>query len=226
MTQTETKSIQEAKALKKEIEALLPSGFKISSISTTAKIPFKAYSWCGAILHRAFELATSSIELYDSGNFITSSIISRALMETVGMLFWMHCRISGVVKEQNLGDIDEYLMRGSLGHKETEGMPAALNALSAIDRVEKQFEGFRNIYDILSEFAHPNWSGTFGTYGKNISEEMRVEYGPYIRELSWAFIPASLCMSLVVLQYSYEELQKILPEFTSLCEKELACEST
>ena len=76
MTQTETKNIQEAIALTKEIEALLPSGFKISSISTTAKIPFKAHSWCGAILHRAFELATSSIKFYESGNFITSSIIS------------------------------------------------------------------------------------------------------------------------------------------------------
>jgi hypothetical protein len=146
-------------------------------------------------------------------------------METVGMIFWMHRRVNGVVETQSLGDIDEYLMRGSLGHRETEGLPAALNALSAIDRVDKQFEGFRNTYDLLSEFAHPNWSGTFGTYGKNIREEMRVEYGPYIRELSWAFIPASLCMSLLVLNFSYENLQKLLPPFTSLCEKELTNDS-
>lgn len=221
MSTAKTETIAEAKRYSDELRKRLPPSLEIASISTTAKIPFKAVSWSIAVLYRASELADCAYELHNANRYVSSSIIGRALMETAGMMYWMHRRIDNAVRTQQLGDIDDFLMRGTLGYKETNGFPSALSALSAVNHIDKQFKGFRGVYDILSEFTHPNWSGTLGAYSKPIKEKMRVEYGPAIKGLSWDFIPSSMCMSLMVIETYYDKLQGLFPQFIQLCEEDL-----
>ena len=57
-------------------------------------------------------------------------------------------------------------------------MPTSVNILTLVDRVEKTAPGFRSLYDALSEYAHPNWAGTFGAFGTTITETIELELGP------------------------------------------------
>ena len=47
--------------------------------------------------------------------------------------------------------------------------------------MEKDFKGFREQYDMLSEYAHPNWSGTAFMYSKPDRANLSTDYGTNIR---------------------------------------------
>ena len=161
-----SKTLEDAKRYCDAIRDRLTSNLRIASISKTAKIPFKAASWNISILHRASDLADCAYELYCKEKYVPSAIIARALMETAGIMFWMHRRIDSSIQNQQIGDIDDFFMRGIMGYKNSNEFPNALNAVSAVDKIEKHYKGFREVYDILCEFTHPNWSGTSGAYSK------------------------------------------------------------
>jgi len=221
MPNNTSKTLEDAKIYCDTIRERLPTNLMIAAISKTAKIPFKAASWNISTLHRASDLADCAYELYCEEKYVPSAIIARALMETTGIMFWMHRRIYSSVQDQNIGDIDEFFMRGIMGYKDSNEFPNALNALSAIDKIEKHYKGFRGVYDILCEFTHPNWSGTTEAYSKIYRDEMRVEYGSSIRKMKWDFIPSSMCMSLMIVEAYFEKIQELIPKFTQLCEENL-----
>ncbi len=50
------------------------------------------------------------------------------------------------------------------GSRNNPDLPEATNILNAVDRVAKHVPHFRENYDRLSEFVHPNYTGTFQTF--------------------------------------------------------------
>src|SRR5437763_472139 len=81
-----------------------------------------------------------------------------------------------------VGDIDDFLMKLSLGSRADNGiMPQAISVLTFVDRVEKDCEGFRQQYDRLSEFAHPNRAGTALLYSKPDPPSLWTDFGSNIR---------------------------------------------
>lgn len=225
MAKEKPRAIEVAKKLSVDLKKRLPSGFNIASISLEAKTPVKVMSWKGAILHRSSELANSTCNLYDAERYVSASLIARALMETSAMLFWLLHRIEKVFGKNNIVDIDDFVMRGLMGMREknrvTADLPNALSALSAVDCVAKEDENFREMYNCLSEFAHPNWPGTFGAYGRNNKKKMYVEYGSNIRRFSSTLIPTSVVISLLLLQKTNCRIEDIFSKFTKLCEKKI-----
>lgn len=218
--------LKEAREITEDIKSSLPTGFEMAAVSTRAKIPWKALSWREAIIHRVAELASNSLDLYEDHKFVSSCILIRSLMETTGMIFWLHKRIRKVVNDKQLGDIDNFLMRGFLGAKEDDPKWGALNALSAVDHLNKEVPGFRDMYNGLSEFVHPNWSGTFGSFGRDDQLNFRVEFGSYINDLRWTFALSPLVRSLIHFRKNYNELAEIFPEFIRICEENLNQAST
>ena len=140
--------IEEAESLAAALRESLPSGYDIASIS---KIPFKIISLREALLFRMSELSDATLKLYLNKHFVASCILARAAMETTAILFWLHSRILKVISEQSVGDIDDWLMRGILGDREKTiiGLRDALSVISAIDKVDAVYPGFRNGYNFL-----------------------------------------------------------------------------
>lgn len=221
MSNNELDLVAEAERRADDLKSSLVPKFELASLSHVSKIPFKAISWGIALTYRASELADTSIDLYHSQRFVSASMATRSLMETAAMLYWLHHRLKTVVDSGELGDIDEFLMRGSLGHRNRNDLPEALNALTGIDRVAKQYEGFRDMYDDLSEFAHPNWSGTIGAFGVEDQESMRVEFDNNPRGLPWDFIFRPLIISLMVTRRKTEEVKALVPRFIKICDEDL-----
>ena len=225
MSEEEIDVFQEAKQMSDELRESLPSGFDISDVSPTAKIPFKASSWEGALLHRASVLADNACEAYESDEFVPSCILARSLMETAGMIFWLDHRVAAVIESGELKDINTFLMRGSVGQR--EGLDGegdkfeALSALTGIDHTVEEYDGFREMYDGLSEFAHPNWSGTMGAYGYNDKENMSVKFGRDIRDTPWHFIPAPIAVSLLVVREKRRAFNDNFRDFVRICEDDL-----
>jgi len=110
-----------------------------------------------------------------------------------------------------------------MGDRLAESKAESINALTLVNHLSKIAPGVRKSYDDLSEFAHPNWSGSFGSYGTINEKEMKLELGirkdfntfPYRIALN------ALIASLETFCLFYNDLAGIIPEFSKLCEESL-----
>jgi hypothetical protein len=193
-----------------------------------SKLPFKAMGYRETLIWRVTELAQGAVDNYKQGRVVAATLLTRGVMETTAALWYLRYKIKGALAAQALGDIDNHLMRLSLGTRNWEETPDAINVLNFVDSVEKELKGFRMQYDSLSEVAHPNYSGTTGLFSKIDHKNVFVHLGPnerYAKNLVTAGT-GSLSATLLIFEHCYNALADELPEFVKLCEAALPPEVT
>ncbi len=80
------------------------------------------------------------------------------------MLHSLGLNVDHALHARNDSKLTEFLRRTMVASRSEPGLPEAINVLTLIDKVDKDFPGFRKSYDQLSEYAHPNWCGVLGAY--------------------------------------------------------------
>lgn len=111
-------------------------------------------------------------------------------------------------------------MKLSMGSRtDTDIMPQAVSVLTFVDRVERDAEGFRQQYDCLSEFAHPNWAGTALLYSKPDPPNLWTDFGANIRGVDGPkqVGVVNLSVALMFFERSYNQIAKVMPAFIELC---------
>ena len=214
-------SLWHAKKITAEFRQNLPKRIYAASLSVKSKIPFKAVPLREVLFYRITELAEVACALYEEKKIVSAFIITRAVMETAAVLYWLHTQIQAVVESKELGDVDTFLMRALFGWRDATMPAQAFNILKAIDEVEKQFTGYRGLYDALSEFTHPNWSGVHGAYAKTDRENFLENLGPEFTELPLVIGLKPLPASLEVFKFYYDQLSEIFPEFIKICDADV-----
>lgn len=211
-------SLARAKELLAEFTLMLPKQVYAADLSIKSKIPFKAVPLRETLLYRVTELGEAACILYEHKKIVSAFIMTRSVMETLAMLYWLYTKIDGVVRSNELGDIDSFLMRAGFGWRD-ESMPAqAFNILKAIDEMDKQFPKYRALYESLSEFAHPNWSSVHGAYAKTDKQHYVENLGPEFSELPLALGLMSLPTSLEGFKFYYNQLSDLFPSFIAICD--------
>ena len=223
MAETTEQLMEEIKDRLSSIESSLPRQMDILAVSPRSKLPFKALSYRETLIWRMTELSRTAYEAFASDRLASAIILTRGAVETVAALWYLRMKVSAAVKAGAVGDIDSYLMRLFGGNRIDKEMPQAINVLNFVDSVEKELEGFRHQYDILSEYAHPNWSGTTGLYSKIDRENFCVDYGLNPRDLASPKHVGiiNLSVALGLFQHTYNGLGDEYPAFVGLCEDAL-----
>jgi hypothetical protein len=110
-----------------------------------------------------------------------------------------------------------------MGSRSDPELPKAINVLTFVDRVDKDIEGFRNQYDLLCEFAHPNWAGTVLLYSKLDIQNLWTDFGANIRGGDGARVTGvmNLSVALAMFERSYNRISDLMPRFIALCEDEM-----
>jgi hypothetical protein len=93
------------------------------------------------------------------------------------------------------------------------------NILTAIDHTDKAFTGYRNAYNTLSEFAHPNWPGLLGAYSKLNRKKIHLELGKDIGNIPLLVALPLLVGALTLFIYYYNEMETYLLKFNEFCDK-------
>lgn len=215
--------LKEAKARSKLLTASLPYSVDASSVSVTAKIPFKALDYREALIWRFEELARITCEMYERRELTVAMTLTRSCMEAVSVMWYLHDEIKKVIDSKQIGMIDETLMTLLIGSKNNFTGINAKNILTIIDKITKQIPAFRINYDLLSEVVHPNWAGTSGLYSKPVQEEYKVIYGKNIR-IPESIIEAGLLnftTSLAMFEHYYNEIGNLMLNFIKICEDDL-----
>jgi hypothetical protein len=169
--------LAEAKGLAERLSLCLPTLVPAAGLSHRSKLPFKATSIRELLIHRMSNLATSAIRSIEAGDVVPGSVLTRASVETVAVLFCLNQAVEQFLELRDVERIDSFLMSSLVGARWSGHPVQSINVLTLIDKVTKTIPAFRASYDNLSEYAHPNWSGLLGSYGLIDKENYELHLG-------------------------------------------------
>jgi hypothetical protein len=199
-----------------------------ASISFISKIPHKALDIRGALLYRTTDLAEAACMLFEKENLISAACVTRAFQETLAALFYSNRKVRKTIENHDVQHLDEVLMKTLVGARNNAELPDSINILTMINSVNKEIPNFRAVYDNLSEFSHPNWAGTLGTYAKNNKEKMWTDFG---RDISLSEATKgqginALLAGLELIELIYDQFAEMLPKLVEICENKINSNST
>lgn len=201
------------------IEASLPETLDGYALCPYSKIPMKALLYREGLVWRMSELSRTAYDNLEKENLNAAIILVRASVETAAALWYLETKINDALTRKSKADIDDFLMKLLMGSKTDPGLPPAINVLTFVDRVDRDIEGFREQYERLSEFAHPNWAGTSLLYSKSDAKTGRTAFAKNIRSLTSTqrVAMANLNVALMIFERSYEKVGNLMPVFIELC---------
>lgn len=218
MRQSTIERLDEVRCRIELMEGSLPARAD-AAISPHSKLPFKALWYREALIWRMAELSRGALEQYEQNRLASAILLTRAAVETVAAL-WFLCRILDfAISTGDLAETDGGLMRLLLGSRDDPNLPQAINVLTFVDYVDKQVNGFRHQYNILSEYSHPNWAGVSGLYASPDRANLWTDFGQNIRgyERAVEIWSINLNVALMLFERNYNHIADIMPEFIELC---------
>lgn len=198
------------------IRESLPREIYAGYFTSESKIPYKATSFREVLIHRVSDLADVSITQLDEGKRVPAFVTIRSVVETSAMMYWLWKKTQDFLDNEDEGQYDEFLMRGMLGSRDGTTHHESFNILSAIDHLNREFEGLRKMYDSLCEYAHPNWAGVMGAYSEVNEESLTLYLGKDRASPPLVYGLGPLIGGLFIFQEYYDEMGKVLEVINSL----------
>lgn len=205
---------------------ILPGKVCRQNVSNVSKSALKAYVIRAGLLHRIADLVGSAIDLYKQRKDLPAFVLTRAALETFALFYYFIKNTETAVNSGKVQELDDILMRLLFGSRNAGDAAKAINILTAVDRLDKDIEGIRAMYDDLCEIAHPNWMGTVGHYGKVMDSPFNLYFEPTYEGVSIedGRIPPEAGLGVVSailgdLVAADESVQHILSEFKTLHEQ-------
>ena len=203
-------SLTKARALADVVASSLPLSIPIGALPLQSKIPFKVISLREMLFHRASALASPAVSLIETDSIISGALLTRALMETVAMFVDLQSKLDAFLETPDVEIFDSFLMKCLFANRQEEGGVRdeyyTSSILSSIDRLDKKSKGFRFTYDQLSEYAHPNYNGVFGSFGTIDAEKFVLDLGPKISSNGMVIGANALAAALDILVHYYNEM--------------------
>ncbi len=133
----------------------------------------------GSLAWRAHDFGDLSHELFVRKRVVPAIVLTRALMETTALLHLVYRKINQAINNQELGELDEFLVKCMSGNRLNSTEPDSPNILTAINHLEGEdgCEAYLNFYNSLCEFVHPNSLGTFYAYSSYSSRDRLLSFG-------------------------------------------------
>ena len=158
--------LAEARQLAESIASSLPKSVDAASLTLKSKVPFKVLSLRELLIHRVSALASPAVTLFEQGKHVPAVVLTRAVLETVTIVFALHRQLQAFLKTKDVLALDDFLMNCLMASRWENATHQARSILTFVDHVDKKIPGFRQTYDSLSEYAHPNWCGVSGAFGE------------------------------------------------------------
>jgi hypothetical protein len=176
--------------------------------------------WHQVYLRRMFDLASAAHDMINLGRLVPSCTLIRSGVETIGTFYYVNKKITEFTDKSDFVAIHHLLMSAVFGRKDFDPEIKPIQILTAIDHLDKEFLGFRDLYDHLSEYAHPNANGGLGSYGSPKGELLEIEFGS--TPLSISMLSAaifSLHLALRVAKEVNNSWRSFQPEVLYMIEK-------
>lgn len=213
------RTLERAAELVSRLKALIPSQVQAAALGDPSKLPFKLLSVREPLLFRIVDLSEASLLLCREDRPVGAAVLARAVMESAAALYVLAEMVSRVVDTNEVGTFDETVTRMLFGSRNEKTPAEAINVLSYIDKMDKEFVGLRRWYNNLSEIAHPNYAGVMALYAEVDRERYIVEIGPSerLKSLGSKVVVPALCSCLKICLHYRSKIEEILENFCRVC---------
>ena len=230
--------MSEFSALVATLQANLPSSAPM--FLSNVNDPCRALHLREACLHRVTELAESSLDAFKKNNNVAGYLLARAIMETVALFIYFLDKTEDAVASGDVKQIQEVLTHMLIGTKSKmigagikkafedagEEIPNSklldpIHVMDLIKHVSQKIPPYAQIYDFLSEVAHPNALGLVRTYVKIDWAQKIAYFGKEHGELG-SHLESDLETIVLVLRIfiiRYNESAVMLEKLQHICEE-------
>ena len=168
-------------------------------------------------------ITESAYILYNENLLIGAIVTARAAQETLAVLWYLNTKLEHLSKTKDLKHFTKTLRRLTVGWTNDKELAEKINIFTMIDAVDKVLEGkFRQHYEMLSEYAHPNYSGTFGAYAVPDKENLEVSYGwsyPRSKKRLTSHIESTIVICIELLEVIQEKYEKVINDALDVCQE-------
>jgi hypothetical protein len=203
------------------IKVDLPTSVEDRGLNARARIPFKALCCRAGLLWRIEELGRATCDSCDKGDVVAAMVLTRSLIESACALWYLKELIARQVETGVELNLDDLIMSLLVGTKITGSTgPAAINVLTFIDRAAAIIPRLRNLYDNLSESAHPNFDGTGGVFSKIDKATNVVRFGRGVSSADFRrLVVPALTIGVLLARRAHDAITAMMPEFVQRCEE-------
>ena len=213
------------------LKSRLPRQVDGFALSQKSKLPWKVLLYRESLIWRMVELGGCAFESLANDKLVSGIVVTRAAVEVSAALWFLCAKVEAVVDSKAVGDVDDYLMKLSMGiatgwpedsSPSAVAMPRPVKVGKLLEQTEKGIEGFSHQYGVLSEYAHPNWAGTVLLYSNTNKQTAITDFGHYMRnaESAKAIGAGNLSVALKMFQLRYNRISDLLPAFINVCERQ------
>lgn len=219
-TSEDERNFAEALKILAQFKASLPGRVEAAKTSHKAKLPFFAACLRECLLYRVTELGQSACDATKDGKLVSAAILTRAVLETVALLVLLDQRVREAVAEsRQIKALDDLVSRALVGCRNKATPLEAINIRTILEHATKRYDGLAQIYDDLSEIAHPNWGGLLGAYGTLNEDDRLYELGE--SKVPLPMILIALNIALQVFDHTYNPMVPFLHQLVDVCDQAL-----
>lgn len=211
-------AFESAREVANAIVASLPRCVDAAALSLNSKLPFKVLSLRELLIHRVAELAVSTIDLHDQGSHLAAATLTRSILETVAVAFAVESNLHKFFHVQDVKGFDKFLMKLLIASGAPDARHPAIDITGLVNSVNKRKPGFKDSYNSLCEYVHPNWAGLLGTFGQVDPATHILTLGSSAHSSAWIISVDALCNGLEEFQRIYAALGPMTIELNSYFE--------
>ena len=203
-------------------ESSLPTRVDPAGLTLKSKIPFKALSLRELLFHRITMISRTAFNLYLDNKRVPSYILMRSAVETASLCYYIAKKIQLFVDNPNVDELDDLLVKGIAGGRDEKSEHESVNILTCVDHVDREFQDFRKQYDVLCEYAHPNYLGTLDAFGKVDRDNVWLDLGAELKMPPAPFGLIPFFFSLLIFEEQYDKLADCIDDINDYFEKNSA----
>ena len=211
--------LEDIRDLLKRFDESLVTRVDPAGLTLKSTIPFKVLSLKELLFHRITQIAVVALELYEQKKRVPSYILMRSTVETCALCFVLRKKCTNFLKDFDVDELDNFLIKGISGGRDDKATHESVNVLTCIDHVNREFNTFRKMYNVLCEYAHPNYLGTLDSFGKYDKDNVWLDLGDESRMPPAQFGLAPFFMSLLIFEEQYNSIAGMLDEINEYFDK-------
>ncbi|MEO1552844.1 MAG: hypothetical protein AAFR82_02840 [Pseudomonadota bacterium] len=171
------------------------------------KAPFRCWLLREAAFWRATDLLKQSHRLHQQGHGLGARILLRSAFETLATLIYLNLKIQAVLDGKlDFHQFGELTTRLTVGSKREDDGPQAVNVLTMLGKGDEKYPGLRDMYDSLSESAHPNFEGMIWGYSKVDHDEYETNFSNRWMDLYGNRQLNSMELCMTTFHHEYDEV--------------------
>ena len=195
---------------------------KPEGLAAMSKVVWKISSFSQAVLYRIVALADGCADGWTHGNFLSSILCARSLVESVALWRDFQKQLTRLCDERDLAAIDTLVSNRLMGTKMSDWhnerpWSEAVNVLTMIGKLEAEIPNVKSAYATISDMCHPNVLGHLMLFGSLDRHTATYAFSDRTMLDRGHFDHAFACFMLVQLvEITLDHVEELLPTVAAL----------